>query len=1706
MAVSSSRSRFPGRLPKSNARLIFLASFLLILEAGLGYFGFMRYQADFLAERKSRLESIAILESARLSQWLAGRLSDASLLSRDTEFGAHVKEAMDRPGAGRGEIIRHRLELLKQAYNYSHVAIADVDGRIVASTAGSPASLVREELGTVRKALRQDAAIASTVHRKAEAEHDLNIAAPIHGPGGERLPAVVLLEIDTDKLVAARSLERRDQSAETLLVRIEGKDIYHLNRVRHPDAATPFSADHVELVAAQAARGARGVVAGVDYRGAAVLAAIAEVPHTDWLLITKVDAAEVGRLIRYRAGLLVGAFLTMLLLAAIAVYQTLRRREAAARLHAQEERARLAAIVEGADDAIVSTDLDRTITSWNPAAERLFGYTAAEAVGRHIRMLLPPGGDEETEASLARVAGGETVTSHDVVRIAKDGRSVDVSVTRSPIMDDEGRIIGVARIYRDIREQKRAAAAQQRLAAIVEHSNDAMVTRTMDGIVTSWNAGAARMFGYTAQEAIGRHVSFLHPRRSMPAIDSANERLCRGESIPPFRSERVTKDGRSIDVLTSVSPLRGASGEVEGASLIFQDMSQLRQAEIALSQSEQRLRAAFDQAAVGMALRSADPENPRWLRVNQKLCDILGYSEAELLQMTSLDVTPPDDVPASIENNRKLVDGSVPAYTRNKRYVRKDGREIWVNLSLSIVRNELGTPLHVVSVVEDITARKAAEEALAEAQNKLELAVASAEVGFWDRNLRTGEVTYSREWKAQLGYGDHEVANVPTEFARLCHPDDLAHSRAVREAALRDKRTTYDNEFRMRHKDGSYRWILSRASVHRDEKGEPVRIIGGHIDITEQKKTETLLSRWTSFYAALSETNEAIVRIRDPEELFKRVCAIAVEKTGLLAAWIGILDEETNLVRPIATAGAAADYAVDITASVDPRSPAGHGPSGRSIRENRAHVVADFMSAETTDYWRQRAARRGIRSGAAFPLRRNGRPCGCLSLYAAEANFFDAELVRLLGEMASDISFAMENMESERQRQEAEARVRESEARYRMLVGNFPDGAVMLFDRDLRCQIADGAAFRLTGRDPQEFVGRPVSEAFPVSARSAMNDYFRRALCGHVIETTVGARGGRDWSLHILPVHEADGVIAAGMVIARDFTDKRRVEEQLRLSALAFENIADGVMITDADNRVVSINKAYTSITGYAEEEVLGKTPAVLYSDKQDSAFYQGLWERVRREGRWQGEVWSRRKNGEIYPEFLSISALKDESGATTHYVSVFNDISQFKAYEEHLEYLAHHDPLTGLPNRTLLEDRVEIAIANAERKHNHVALLFVDLDRFKLINDTLGHAIGDELLIAIARRLGECVRAADTVSRHGGDEFLVLLPEIHHVDDAARIAEKLMEEVARPYSIGGHDLATSVSIGIAVYPENGEHMSDLLRNADAAMYAAKEQGRNRFQFYTQSMNVRARERLSLEGELRTAVEREQLYLVYQPQLDLKTGAVVGLEALLRWAHPARGDVPPAEFIPVAEDSGLIVKIGEWVLRRACAQNKHWRDTGIIDVPVAVNVSALQFRRAHFGKTIRSILAQTGLPARSLELELTESVVMEGPEVMAAMLQELHQQGVRLTIDDFGKGYSSLSYLRYMPIEQLKIDQTFVRDLPENGDSAVITQTIVTMARSLDLSVVAEGVERDEQTAFLAAAACNKVQGYLFCKPLPPGELEAWLATYTGRAGSRLTR
>ncbi|EGV29927.1 response regulator receiver modulated diguanylate cyclase/phosphodiesterase with PAS/PAC sensor(s) [Thiorhodococcus drewsii AZ1] len=557
--------------------------------------------------------------------------------------------------------------------------------------------------------------------------------------------------------------------------------------------------------------------------------------------------------------------------------------------------------------------------------------------------------------------------------------------------------------------------------------------------------------------------------------------------------------------------------------------------------------------------------------------------------------------------------------------------------------------------------------------------------------------------------------------------------------------------------------------------------------------------------------------------------------------------------------------------------------------------------------------------------------------------------------------------------------------------------------------------------------------------------------------------------------------------LARLAVTRITAESKLRQAATVFESTREGVIITDLDSHIIAVNPAYTDITGYTAEEVRGQTPRILRSGRQDDAFYQTLWANITSGGHWQGEVWNRRKSGEIYPQLLSISAVYDPQGTPTHYVGVMTDISQIKRSEERLEHLVHFDPLTNLPNRRLVLSRLHHAIEQTERSRRRVAVLFLDLDRFKNVNDSLGHPVGDELLQALTQRLRERLREEDTLGRLGGDEFLVLLENLERTEDAGRVARALLQLLQEPFELpSGPVLYIGASIGISIFPDDGNSVTELVKHADVAMYQAKEQGRNTYRFYTSTLTIAANERLELDARLRRALINEEFILHYQPQFDSLTGMLIGCEALVRWHSPEHGLIAPDRFIPLAEETGLIVQLGDWVLQTACAQHKLWLDNGLPDIMIAVNLSARQLQQQDFAERVAAILDATGLPAERLTLELTESMIMLPGEQAIELLRELKALGLKLSIDDFGTGYSSLAYLKRLPIDELKIDQGFVRDIPQDRNDMEIAATIIAMARNLNLKVIAEGVETDQQMEFLTLQGCHGYQGYLLGHPLTP--------------------
>ncbi|MBI5891907.1 MAG: EAL domain-containing protein [Nitrosomonadales bacterium] len=618
--------------------------------------------------------------------------------------------------------------------------------------------------------------------------------------------------------------------------------------------------------------------------------------------------------------------------------------------------------------------------------------------------------------------------------------------------------------------------------------------------------------------------------------------------------------------------------------------------------------------------------------------------------------------------------------------------------------------------------------------------------------------------------------------------------------------------------------------------------------------------------------------------------------------------------------------------------------------------------------------------------------------------------------------------------------------------------------------------------------------------RDAFMALHRRVMAGEsgmLVFRVTGLKGtSRYLETHATPMRAANGDISLLLGITRDITDSLHAEQQLRIAATAFES-QEGIMVTDASCTILRVNQAFTRITGYEPEEVIGKNPRLLKSGRHDARFYAAMWDSINRTGGWGGEIWNRRKSGEAYPEHLTISTVKDSNGRIANYVATLMDITASKSAEEAIRNLAFFDPLTRLPNRRLLQDRLQQALASSGRSGKGGAILFIDLDNFKTLNDTQGHDIGDMLLEQVAVRLVTCVREGDTVARLGGDEFVVMLEDLsENILEAAEQAEtagnKILVVLNQPYQLGMHAYNSTPSIGATLF-NRSISIDELLKQADIAMYQAKKAGRNTLRFFDPHMQDSINVRAALEAELRSALERRQFHLHFQLQVD-GSDRPFGAEALIRWENPKRGQVLPGEFIPLAEETGLILPIGQWVLETACAQLKQWEQNKLTShLVLAVNVSAKQFHQADFVSQVRTAVARHAIDPSRLKLELTESMLLEDIEDTIVVMNALNETGVRISLDDFGTGYSSLQYLKRLPLDQLKIDQSFVRDIVRDSSDRTIVGTIIAMAQSLNLDVIAEGVETEEQRQLLANAGCKHYQGYLFGRPVPIEQFQTML-------------
>ncbi len=556
--------------------------------------------------------------------------------------------------------------------------------------------------------------------------------------------------------------------------------------------------------------------------------------------------------------------------------------------------------------------------------------------------------------------------------------------------------------------------------------------------------------------------------------------------------------------------------------------------------------------------------------------------------------------------------------------------------------------------------------------------------------------------------------------------------------------------------------------------------------------------------------------------------------------------------------------------------------------------------------------------------------------------------------------------------------------------------------------------------------------------------------------------------------------------LTQEILERQRAEDKLRLAGEVIEALTEGVVIIDPDFRISSVNPAYTEISGYDVEEVIGRYPINHTALSQGGAMFDEMWSGLEHRGSWEGEFWNLRKNGEEYAERLSVTAITNATGEVMQFAAIISDITKRKQDEERILYQANYDSLTGLPNRSLFLDRLTQALSNMERSEKNLALLFIDLDGFKLVNDTLGHDVGDMLLKEAAKRLGTCVRTGDTVARLGGDEFTIIMPNLDDPKNAPLVAQRVLDSLGRAFLLGGHEAFVSGSIGITVFPDDAKDAQELLKNADAAMYRAKEEGKANYQYFTVDMNEQVQERMVFKNGLSKALENGEFHLLYQPKLDLKSNRVTGAEALMRWESPDLGLVSPVKFIPLLEETGLVIEVGEWALQTACHQHREWMKAGLTPIKVAVNLSARQLREPSFVDIVKSVLKKNDLPPSAIEIEITESMLMSDAPNIVAALEDLHDFGVHISMDDFGTGYSSLSYLKRFPIDTIKIDRSFVNEIHVDADDAEIIHTIINMGHTLNRKIIAEGVETEEQLDILKAYRCDEIQGYYFSEPLMP--------------------
>lgn len=1343
-------------------------------------------------------------------------------------------------------------------------------------------------------------------------------------------------------------------------------------------------------------------------------------------------------------------------------------------------------------DSVVLVNTNAEIIGFNDEALRTYEYSAEEMLRLRVTDYSLAYDEDQVQEVIRRVmktGGHEFISRHRT----KTGRILDVKVSLRTVQMVTGEVI-LQCVFRDITALKQVehALAQEKanLNGILDNIPHLLWLKDAEGRYITANNPLVASVGKThLQEIVGETDFDLWPKDLAVKFRADDVEVMTTRKRKTLE-EYVLDKGRYIWVETCKTPILGEDGKVLGTVGFARDITERKQVEEALRQSEERLRLATHASLTGIFDHDHLTDTLYW---SPELRTIFGCGADDQASLQAyIELIYPEDRERAAAIIRRAHD---PANGENvfgfeHRIIRKDGAIRWLIARSQAFFEGEGDARRLVrtlGAVLDVTERLQAVNELSLHTNILQ----NLSEGVYLIRASDGIILYTNPaFSRMFGYEPGEligqnvnVLNAPTDQSPKDTADQI--TRQLNELGF------WQGEILNVKKDGSTFWSHATAKTYQHPEFGPVWI-SMHQDITERKESENKVQFLTQIYAALSHANQALIECQTEEALFNRICEIVVEFGGMKMAWIGEWEDTSNLIKPVASYGSGEEYLDRVVISSRADVPEGSGPTGIAFREKRVVIVQDFASDPCTVYFREEAKPYGWGASATFPILRGGVAYATLSAYHANKYPFTQEIIDLMTELAVNIGHGLNRFDLEAEKQEAATALEESAKRYHEVIESSLDGFVMC-DSSGRILDVNAAYLHRSGYTRDELLGKHISDLEAQMDAAEINEEMRKFIsAGQAqarLETKHYAKDGSVWPLEVSVVFlpQGDGRFFS---FVRDITERKQAEESMRLAASIYESSTEAIMVTDANNHIVDVNPAFTRITGYTLTEIFGKDPKVLQSGRHDSQFYREMWQGIVSEGHWQGEIWDRRKNGELYAKWVNISVIRDPNGGAYRYIAQFSDITEKKHKDELIWTQANYDVLTKLPNRRLFQDRLELEIRKAHRAGSSIALLLIDLDRFKEINDTLGHAKGDVLLMEAGRRIGGCVRETDTVARLGGDEFTVILSEFSDRTQIERIAQHIIQELGKPFSLGESDLGyISATIGITLYPEDAEDIDSLLKHADQAMYRAKAEGRSRFGYFTPFMQQEAQEKRVLTDDLRRALANNELEVYYQPIIELASGRIVKAEALLRWKHPRRGMVGPATFIPLAEESGLILEIGEWVFSQANACVARWRKQFDRIIQVSVNKSPIQFEYP-VQKEWSDILASMDLPGNSITVEITEGVLLkESPRVKQRLL-EFRNSGIEVSIDDFGTGFSSLSYLKQFDIDYLKIDRSFIKHLTGSESDKALAEAIIVMAHKLDIETIAEGVETEEQRDLLMSFGCDYAQGFLYSPAVPADEFE----------------